>query len=162
MDYEKEYRHTKTTPFHISVGGAVYEFRDDTVFVAILGRHEEDGDHFHLPKGTLHVGESLENCATREVLEESGFECDVKTLLGGFTQNYIARDGLSVEKTTLYFAMKIAKNHNTHDDEHDFVELVELDEAIKRLQRTEPQKQEYEILKRLKTWLQTESNSKND
>ena len=161
MDYEKEYRHTKNTPYHISVGGAAYEIIEGKPYVVLLGRYQEDGDHFHLPKGTLHIGESLEDCAKREVVEESGFECSIKTLLGGFTQNYTARDGLAVEKTTLYFAMEIEKNHNTHDDEHDFVALVELDDAITKLSQTEPQKREYEIIERLKTWLQAQSNSKN-
>ncbi len=153
MDYEKEYRHTKNTPFHISVGGVAYEVKEGKIFVVVLGRKMEDSNHYHLPKGTLHVNENIEACALREVTEESGFKCEIKTLLGGFTQKYIPRDGLNVEKTTLYFAMKIKENLKVHDDEHDFVEVLEIDDAIEKLRRTEPKKQEYEILERLKWWI---------
>lgn len=161
MDYEKEYRHTKNTPFHVSVGGAAYQIEEGKIFVTVLGRKKEDGDHFHLPKGTLRVGENLETCALREVVEESGLECEIKTLLGGFTQKYIARDGLNVEKTTLYFAMEIKRNLKVHDNEHDFVEILEIDDAIEKLRRTEPKKQEYEILERLNEWLMRSRNLKS-
>lgn len=146
-----EYRHSRVNPYHISVGGVVYD-RDekDQIQVVVLGRREKDGNHYHLPKGTLRHNETLEDCARREVKEESGYEVEIKELLGGFTQNYKARDGLAVEKTTLYFAMKQVGKIGEHDAEHDFVKKMEINEAISKLKETEPKKKEYEIVERLK------------
>lgn len=146
-----EYRHNKVSPYHISVGGVVYDCDGKgQIQVVVLGRREKDGDHYHLPKGTLRHNETLEDCAKREVEEESGYEAEIKELLGGFTQSYKARDGLAVEKTTLYFAMKQVGKIGEHDTEHDFVKKMEINEAIFKLKETEPKKKEYEIVERLK------------
>ena len=144
----EEYRHTATDPCHISVGGVAYQENNGEIKVVILGRNESDGVHYHLPKGTLHHNETLEDCARREVLEESGYSCSVGALLSTDTHSYQARDGVAVEKTLIYFEMPILENRNEHDSEHDLVECVEIHEAIEKLQQTEPKKKEFLVLER--------------
>ena len=143
-----EYRHTKNNPCHISVGGVAYKENDGQIYVIILGRHEQDGTHYHLPKGTLRFNETLEECAKREVLEESGYKCDIGEIISTDTQRYKARDGILVEKTLIYFAMTISKNTGQHDTEHDTVYQIAIEEAIKLLRTTEPKKKEYLVLER--------------
>ncbi len=144
----KEYRHTMANPCHISVGGVAYQNENDELKVVILGRNEADGAHYHLPKGTLHHNETLENCARREVLEESGCRCSVGKLISTDTQSYTARDGVAVIKTLIYFEMPIIENVEQHDDEHDWVECVGIEEAIEKLRNTEPKKKEFLVVER--------------
>lgn len=149
-----EYRHNKETPYHISAGGVVFDRKKDgEIEVVLLGRYDGNKKRYHLPKGTLHHDETLEDCARREVREESGYEAEIKGLLGGLNQKYVARDGLAVEKMTVYFAMSLIRRMGEHDKEHDFVIRMGIDEAMRELEATEPKKQEYEIVKRLKIFL---------
>ena len=72
MMHSAEYRHTETWPYHISAGGVIYRHQQGRLEVVVLYRNRPDGRHYHLPKGTLHHDETLEDDARREVLEESG------------------------------------------------------------------------------------------
>ena len=142
----EEYRHTTTDPYHISVGGVAYQNENNKLKVVILGRNEADGAHYHLPKGTLHHNETLEDCAKREVLEESGYRCSIGKLISTDTQSYAARDDVAVIKTLIYFEMPIIENVRRHDDEHDWVEYVGIEEAIEKLRNTEPKKKEFLVV----------------
>ena len=148
----KEYRHTKNNPCHISAGGVIFKKVDSGITVVVLGRELPDGAHYHLPKGTVRHNETLENCAKREVLEESGYETEILDLIGSRTDSY-TKDGIQVEKTTIYFAMQTIKNTCRHDAEHDFVTKMDIDEAIAKMRETEPDKEEYLILEKLKKYI---------
>ena len=61
-----------------------------------------------LPKGKLDDGETIEECAIREVEEETGLKnVQLNKLIGVTTHNYIAK-GESIEKETHWFAMKVS------------------------------------------------------
>jgi len=147
-----EYRHTETWPYHISAGGVVYRHREGQLEVTVLYRNRPDGRHYHLPKGALHHGETLEDDARREVLEESGIRAEIKGYLGAFTDDFM-KDGVHLDKTTHYFAMIPLENTGKHDAEHDGVEWLEFDKARKLLESSEPMKKEYIILDRLRDFL---------
>lgn len=149
----EEYRHNVKTPYHISCGGAVFRQVGDRTEVLLLIRHEDDRTStYHLPKGTLHHHETLEDCALREIREESGHDGIIVGYLGGFTQNFVQM-GLAVDKTILYFAVKWRKEVGAHDVEHDEVKWEEVATARTLLENTEPRKEEYIILDRLETFL---------
>jgi 8-oxo-dGTP pyrophosphatase MutT (NUDIX family) len=59
-----------------AAGGVVYRVRDDGA-VEVLVIHRPRYQDWTLPKGKLEPGESVEDGASREVLEETGFRVDV-------------------------------------------------------------------------------------
>ena len=149
----KEYRHTEKNPCHISAGGVIFKKNNNKIKVIVLGRHLNDGDHYHLPKGTLKHNETIENCAKREVLEESGYETKIIDLLSSRTDAYIDKHGINTEKTVIYFAMEEISHTDIHDHEHDFVVELDIDDAIAKMKQTEPEKEEFLVLERLKSIL---------
>ena len=155
-----EYRHTETSPYHISAGGVPYFIdQDGSVKVVIVGESSKGFMRYSLPKGTLHHYETLEDCAKREVLEESGCETKVTGLLGGSTRDYTdGFDGLHTNKTIIYFALEIISRTSEHDNEYEVVELLDIDEAILKLIDTRPEKEEYQIIARLKAFLQSNTD----
>jgi 8-oxo-dGTP pyrophosphatase MutT (NUDIX family) len=61
-----------------------------------------------LPKGKLDDGETIEECAIREVEEETGLKnVQLNKLIGVTTHNYIEK-GEAIEKETHWFAMKVS------------------------------------------------------
>jgi 8-oxo-dGTP pyrophosphatase MutT (NUDIX family) len=74
---------------------------------------------YDLPKGTLHIHETLEQCALREVIEESGQKGKVVGYLGGRLDDSVdARTDMRISKITHYFAIKWLADTGAHDDEY--------------------------------------------
>lgn len=61
-----------------------------------------------LPKGKLDEGETIEECAVREVEEETGLQNIQLGELIGVTQHHYTQDGEYIEKETHWFAMKVS------------------------------------------------------
>lgn len=151
----QEYRHNATSPYHISCGGVVFRQSDDRTDVLLLARYQDGKTTtYHLPKGTLHYNETLEDCALREIREESGYAGTIVGYIGAFTYSFTKND-LAVDKTVHYFAVQSQKIVGTHDAEHDEVYWKEIATARMILEETEPNKKEYLILDRLETFLAT-------
>jgi 8-oxo-dGTP pyrophosphatase MutT (NUDIX family) len=79
--YDDEYRSvSKKWPYHMSSGGVVYRVENRQLEVLLLKSNRRGYTSYHLPKGTIKLGETLEQCAMREIAEEAG----VHTILTGY------------------------------------------------------------------------------
>ena len=85
----------------------------------VLLVHRPRYDDWSLPKGKLDDGESFEQAAIREVLEETGYACVLGEPLG--TTRYESRGR---PKEVRWFAMEPAGDPVAHDDEVDEVRWV--------------------------------------
>jgi len=155
MNIIQEYRATTDWPYQIAASGVVFREREDgKIEVAVLVRNQPN-KNYNLPKGTLYHDETLENCAQREVLEESGKTGEIVGYLGALQDNFLhPKVKIQLDRTVHYFAMKFVSENDKHDSEHDSVEWCELDKARQLLFKTMAVKREFIILDRLKEFLE--------
>lgn len=154
-----EYRASKEWPYAICAGCVVYRHSADGYEVLLLFMKKADSagaaqQEYHLPKGHMDIGETLEQAALRETSEEAGVSATVQTYLGTrfwAVQHPVHK--IQVEKTVHYFAAKWQADLEFMDDEHDGKEWVSLDKAEQLLGAPNP-KGEDEIIRRLKTFLE--------
>ena len=93
--------------------------------IAVLHRpHRED---WSFPKGKLDPGETFEECALREVHEETGFTCRLERFIG--TTEYVHRKGRP--KSVAYWLMDIVSGEFTVNDEADELVWCTLSQAAK-------------------------------
>lgn len=131
--YNEDYSAKRAdAPYGISAGGVVYRGSAQELKFLLLGRERDGEVSYHLPKGTLHIDETLEQCAVREIAEEAGVEVALKTYLGG-KHSEIVYHGEVSDKLFHYYAAEFIGDTNQMDDEHDFREWVSYEEAIERL-----------------------------
>jgi 8-oxo-dGTP pyrophosphatase MutT (NUDIX family) len=123
------------TLFEISSGGVIYRRTSDGIEVCLIST--KGGARWQLPKGKRESGESLEQTAAREVLEETGLTGKVGQRLAKidlwFTWN---QDGAAVRHHKLvYFYLLEYENGCTadHDDEVEDACWFDADEALERL-----------------------------
>ncbi len=77
-----------------------------------------------LPKGKLDEGETIEECATREVEEETGLQNIQLGDLVGITHHFYKENGKDIEKETHWFEMKVSGDQKlTPQLEEDILEL---------------------------------------
>lgn len=109
-------------------GGAIFEGIGDETKVCIV--HRGLYNDWTLPKGHIERGESIEECALREVREETGFECRIID-----PSPYISERQLSsgATKVTHYFAMTVVKGEFAPNDECDAIEWGSIEVASKKL-----------------------------
>lgn len=91
----------------VSAGGVLYRRPpSEGIEVLLASRRTRSGDLvWGLPKGLVEEGESPEDTAAREVLEETGFEGKVVDSLGEITYWYVW-EGMRVHKTVHFFLME--------------------------------------------------------
>ncbi|WP_207493549.1 NUDIX hydrolase [Aridibaculum aurantiacum] len=84
----------------IAAGGIVSNEKGEILFQFRRGKWD-------LPKGKLDEGESIPECAVREVEEETGLKnIQLGELIGVTTHFYIERN-IEIEKETHWYAMKV-------------------------------------------------------
>lgn len=116
-----------------AAGGVIYRKREEVWEVLLIYRN----DIWDLPKGKKEKGESVEECARREVAEEVGISLPaIKSFLTETCHEY-HRDGEEYGKTTHWYSMKLpADTQNFTPQESEGiaeVEWVDLDVARKRV-----------------------------
>ncbi|MEW6286664.1 MAG: NUDIX hydrolase [Chloroflexota bacterium] len=97
-------------------------------------RHAAGQDLLELPAGTRDGDEPFEECAAREIREETGMEAGKLQKVGEF---YLA-PGYSTEFMAVYLATDLKHNPlEADDDEFLSVEKIPMAEAIRRAERGE-------------------------
>jgi len=91
--------------------------------------HRSKYDDWSFPKGKLDHGEELEECALREVHEETGFYCELRDFLG--TVAYVDRKGR--EKKVYYWQMKILDGYFQENSEVDAIDWLHKAQALEIL-----------------------------
>jgi 8-oxo-dGTP pyrophosphatase MutT (NUDIX family) len=121
------------TRTEVSAGGVVYRRQGEGIEVALAARRTRRGDlAWGLPKGAIEAGESEEEAALREVLEETGLEAEVESDLGEIRYFYVW-EGVRVRKRVRFFLMRATGGDvSKHDAEMEEVRWFALRRAIKR------------------------------
>jgi 8-oxo-dGTP pyrophosphatase MutT (NUDIX family) len=116
----------------VSAGGVVYRPRPDGGYdVALVGRIRPR--RWALPKGTPHVGETLEQTAIREVGEETGLEVRIVKPLDQI-QYWFFWGWVRHFKTVHFYLMEMTGGDvANHDAEYDVAEWFPLEEAVGKM-----------------------------
>ncbi len=117
----------------VSAGGVVYRDTDGGPEVVICGRNYPA--IWALPKGTPESGESHEETAVREVVEETGLKVNAEERIGAIDYRFVrAWDGVRCLKTVHFYLMTCVGGDTTsHDHEFDVVKWVPVQEALETL-----------------------------
>jgi 8-oxo-dGTP pyrophosphatase MutT (NUDIX family) len=117
----------------VSAGGVVYRGEEDAIEIALAARRTRRGDlAWGLAKGAIEPGETEEQAAVREVLEETGIEVDVESDLGDIRYFYVW-EGVRVHKRVHFFLMQMTGGDvEDHDTEMEDVRWFPLRSAVKR------------------------------
>ncbi len=113
-----------------SAGGIVVRHAGGAPWLVIGSRRRErDGRTWTLPKGTPEAGESTEETAIREVMEETGLEVRITGPLDSI-EYFFVQSGTRIHKTVHYFLMEpVGGDLAGHDHEFDEVRWIRFDEA---------------------------------
>jgi len=122
-------------PVHkeVSAGGVVYRRVDGGIEVVLASRRTRRGDlAWGLAKGGIEEGESHEEAAVREVLEETGLTAEIEASLGETKYFYVWED-TRIRKTVHFFLMRhTGGDPADHDDEMEEIRWFPLARAMKR------------------------------
>jgi 8-oxo-dGTP pyrophosphatase MutT (NUDIX family) len=99
----------------------------DEVEIAII--HRPAYDDWTLPKGKVEPDETAEDCALREVREETGFKCELVRQLG--CTAYVDRRGR--DKVACYWVMEVRGGRFRPGIEVDKLVWLPIARAVKRL-----------------------------
>src|SRR6185369_4385313 len=113
-----------------SSGGAVIALRDGQPHVALIATRGRT--RWGLPKGAVAQGETSEQAALREVLEETGLEAEIVKPLDTIEYYFRAGDTLIRKRVDFYLMQYVGGKLTPQLTEVDDVEWVELSESIQR------------------------------
>ena len=125
-------RNMNTIIEKLSAGGIVHSDGKFLVIKAI------PYDETILPKGTIEEGETPEQTAVREVLEETGYRTSITAKLGEISYEFDENDGKHYRKTVYCYLMdlidKDAKPTPDRQEDEDFENIwLTADEAMLQL-----------------------------
>jgi 8-oxo-dGTP pyrophosphatase MutT (NUDIX family) len=111
----------------------VYRRSGDAIEVVLASRRTRRGDlAWGLAKGGVERGESFEEAAVREVLEETGYRAEIETSLGETRYFYVWED-TRIRKTVHFFLMRCTGGDPAdRDDEMEEIRWFPLERALKR------------------------------
>lgn len=119
----------KTRNEHSS-GGAVISTRNGSAHVALIATRGKT--RWGLPKGAVSAGETSEQAALREVLEETGLAAEIVKPLDTIEYYFRAGDTLIRKRVDFYLMRYVDGELTPQLSEVDDVEWVELSVAIER------------------------------
>ena len=116
-----------------SAGGVVIRSGKADAEVVLCGRSQPE--EWRLPKGTPEPGESHEETAVREVLEETGLQVGILESLGHIEYMFKAKSNHEVCLKRVYFYLMecIGGSTDEHDREFDLVEWFNADVALQKI-----------------------------
>ncbi len=120
----------KKTRNEHSSGGAVIRNENGSVHVALIATRGKT--RWGLPKGAVSEGETSEQAALREVLEETGLQAEIVKPLDTIEYFFRAGDTLIRKRVDFYLMRYVGGTLTPQLSEVDDVEWVELSEAIQR------------------------------
>ena len=100
---------------------------------SILLLRRKDNDKWTMPGGTLDFGESLTDCAIREVREETGLQIRITGLIGTYTDPHILiaySDGEVRQEFTFVYGAEIESGELNIDNESKEAAWVPLSSAV--------------------------------
>ena len=112
----------------------------------LLMLHRMDNKKWTMPGGTLEFGESMTECALREVKEESGLDVQIKDIIGTYTDPNIRiaySDGEVRQEFTIVYYGEALDYDVCLDDESSQFQWIPLEEVI-RLPLADSQKRRIE------------------
>lgn len=111
----------------------MYRRSADAIEVVLASRRTRRGDlAWGLAKGGVEQGESFEDAALREVLEETGYTAEIEASLGDTRYFYVWED-TRIRKTVHFFLMRCTGGDpSDRDDEMEEVRWFPLERALKR------------------------------
>jgi len=112
-------------PVEVRAAGGLVRRIDGDGTVLVLVVHRPRYDDWSLPKGKVDRGETDEECARREVEEETGLRCRLGRELA--STRYVDRKGRS--KQVRYWEMEVEGGSFVPNDEVDEVRWLPLAEA---------------------------------
>ena len=120
----------KKTRNEHSAGGAVFAIRNGAPHVALIATRSRT--RWGLPKGAVSEGETSEQAALREVLEETGIEAEIVRPIDTIEYFFRAGDTLIRKRVDFYLMRYVAGDLKPQLSEVDDVEWVELTSALQR------------------------------
>ena len=120
----------KKTRNEHSSGGAVISIREGAPHVALIATRGRT--RWGLPKGAVSQGETSEQAALREVLEETGLQAEIIRPLDTIEYYFRAGDTLIRKRVDFYLMRYLGGELTPQLSEVDDVEWVELSSAIQR------------------------------
>jgi len=124
-----------------SAGGILLRYEGNSILIVIVQREKGIEKKWapalrQLPKGGCREGESLEQTALREVLEETGFKAKLLGKAGQADWSY-ERNGQMYHETVHYYFLEPIEPPQAHDDEFEVVRWIKIEEAAKTLSYSE-------------------------
>ena len=112
-----------------AAGGLVWRVSGTSGGVEVLLVHRPRYDDWSFPKGKLEAGESEEECAVREVREETGMRCR----RGGEVGSAVYADAQGRSKRVRYWEMEFVSGDFLPNEEVDAIRWLEIDSAAEVL-----------------------------
>lgn len=136
----KEKMHTVRTDYYYRDDAPAANSIRPAAAVAILNSkrellmlHRKDNKKWTMPGGTLEFGESMTECALREVKEESGIDVKIKDIIGTYTDPNIKvaySDGEIRQEFTIVYYGEASNHEVVLDDESSQFQWVSLDDIL--------------------------------
>lgn len=119
---------------HRGAAAIVPIIQDRDVVLVRQYRYAVATDLLEVPAGTMEQGETPEECAVRELEEETGYRCkEIEKIL-----EFFPVPGYSTEKIHVYIAKGLSQSKmNTEDDEQISVEILPMENALEKVRSGE-------------------------